>query len=124
MPCVPATSSRRSIPPRNVQLTSNWPMAPDSNRISATALSSSAIGWTSVSVWHRTSTGRLPLPTKLRMISMQWQPRSTIAPPPVSRPSQNHAECGPGCVSRERTQVTSPMAPPSTEAIALSVLGV
>ena len=27
---------------------------------------------------------------------MQWQPRSMIAPPPVSRPSQNHAECGPG----------------------------
>ena len=76
------------------------------------ALSSSAIGWTRVSVWHRTSTGRFPLPTKLRMISMQWQPRSMIAPPPVSRPSQNHALCGPGCVSRERTQVTSPTAPP------------
>ena len=30
------------------------------------------------------------------MISMQWQPRSMIAPPPVSRPSQNQAECGPG----------------------------
>ena len=27
---------------------------------------------------------------------MQWQPRSMIAPPPVSRPSQNQAECGPG----------------------------
>ena len=91
VPWVPATSSRRSIPPRNVQLTSNWPIAPDSNRMSAIALSSSAIGWTSVSVWHSTSTGRLPLPTKLRMISMQWQPRSMIAPPPVSRPSQNQA---------------------------------
>ncbi len=99
-------------------------MAPDSKRISAIALSSSSIGWTSVSVWHITSTGRLPLPTKLRMISMQWQPRSMIAPPPVSRPSQNQAECGPGWVSRERTQVTSPIAPLSTAAIALSVLGV
>ena len=114
VPCVPATSSRRSMPPRNVQLTSNWPMAPDSNRISAIALSSSAIGWTSVSVWHRTSTGRFPLPTKLRMISMQWQPRSMIAPPPVSRPSQNQALCGPGWVSRERTHVTSPIAPSRT----------
>ena len=27
---------------------------------------------------------------------MQWQPRSMIAPPPVRRPSQNQAECGPG----------------------------
>ena len=113
------------MPPRNVQLTSNWPIAPDSNRISAIALSSSSIGWTSVSVVHMTSTGRFPLPTKLRMISMQWQPRSMIAPPPVSRPSQNQALCGPGCVSRERTQVTSPeraLLRPS--ATALSVLGV
>ena len=111
------------MPPRNVQLTSNWPMAPDSKRISAIALSSSSIGWTSVSVWQRTSSGRLPLPTKLRMISMQWQPRSTIAPPPVSRPSQNHALWGPGCVSRERTQVTSPIAPPSTDRDGLERLG-
>ena len=59
------------MPPRNVQLTSNCPIAPDSKRMSAIALSSSAIGWTSVSVWHITSTGRLPLPTKLRAISMQ-----------------------------------------------------
>ena len=124
VPWVPATSSRRSIPPRNVQLTSNWPIAPDSKRMSAMALSSSAIGWTRVSVWHITSTGRFPLPAKLRMISMQWQPRSMIGPPPVSRPSQNHALWGPGCVSRERTQVTSPMAPPSTAAMALSVFGV
>ncbi len=29
------------------------------------------------------------------MISMQWHPRSMMAPPPVRRPSQNHAECGP-----------------------------
>ncbi len=64
VPWVPATSSRRSIPPRNVQLTSNWPMAPDSNRMSATALSSSAIGWTSVSVWQSTSSGRFPFPAK------------------------------------------------------------
>ena len=55
---------------------------------------------------------------------MQWQPRSMIAPPPVNRPSQNQAECGPGCVSRERTQVTSPIAPARTEANALSDLGV
>ncbi len=112
------------MPPRNVQLTSNCPIAPDSNRISAIALSSSSIGWTSVSVVHMTSTGRFPLPTKLRTISMQWQPRSMIAPPPVRRPSQNQALCGPGCVSRDRTQVTSPSAPCSTDATALSVLGV
>ena len=74
--------------------------------------------------WQRTSTGRTPLPTKLRMISMQWQPRSMIAPPPVRRPSQNQAECGPGWVSRERTQVTSPMAPSRTDRTALSVFGV
>jgi len=82
------------------------------------------MGCTKVSVVHSTSTGRFPLPTKLRMISMQWQPRSMIAPPPVSRPSQNQAECGPGCVSRERTQVTSPTVPACTAAIALSVFGV
>ena len=88
------------------------------------ALSSSAIGCTSVSVWHITSTGRFPFPTKLRTISMQWQPRSMIAPPPVSRPSQNQAECGPGCASRERTQVTSPTAPSRTARKALSDFGV
>jgi hypothetical protein len=44
VPSAPATSSRRSIAPRKVQLTSNWPSAPDSHRIIATALSSSAIG--------------------------------------------------------------------------------
>ncbi|HKG19707.1 MAG TPA: hypothetical protein VKB00_08210, partial [Candidatus Limnocylindrales bacterium] len=33
-----------------------------------------------MSVVHITSTGRLPLPTKFRMISIQWQPRSMIAP--------------------------------------------
>ena len=124
MPFVPATSSRRSMPPRKVQLTSNWPMAPDSKRMKATALSSSAMGWTSVSVWHITSTGRLPLPTKLRMISMQWQPRSMMAPPPVSRPSQNQALWGPGWASRERTHVTSPITPSWTERTDLSVLGV
>ncbi len=112
------------MPPRKVQLTSNWPVAPDSNRMSAIALSSSEIGWTRVSVVHMTSSGRFPLPTKLRMISTQWQPRSMIAPPPVSLPSQNHAECGPGCASRERTQVTSPIAPARADAIALSVFGV
>ena len=112
------------MPPRNVQLTSNWPIAPDSNRMSAMALSSSSIGWTSVSVWHSTSSGRFPLPAKLRMISMQWQPRSMIAPPPVNRPSQNQALCGPGCASRERTQVTSPSAPSCTDRTALRVLGV
>jgi len=124
VPCVPATSSRRSIPPRNVQLTSNWPIAPDSKRIRAIALSSSSIGWTRVSVVHITSTGRFPLPTKFRMISMQWQPRSMIAPPPVRRPSQNQALWGPGCVSRDRTHVTSPIAPPSTDLTALRVFGV
>ena len=47
-----------------------------------------------------------------------------MAPPPVSRPSQNQALCGPGCVSRERTHVTSPMAPALTDATALSSFGV
>ena len=88
------------------------------------ALSSAPMGWTSVSVWHMTSTGRLPLPTKQRPISMQWQPRSMMAPPPVRRWSQNQAECGPGCVSRARTQVTSPMAPSCTALMDLSDLGV
>ena len=87
------------------------------------ALSSSAMGWTRVSVWHSTSTGRLPLPTKLRMISMQWQPRSMMAPPPVSRPSQNHAEWGPGWVSRDRTQVMSPSAPARDRGDGLERLG-
>jgi hypothetical protein len=66
----------------------------------------------------------VPLPTKLRMISMQWQPRSMIAPPPVSRPSQNQA--------RMRSRVRLARADPrhvadraaSTDAIALSVFGV
>ena len=65
VPSVPATSSRRSMPPRKVQQTSNWPMAPYSNRISATALSSASIGWTSVSLQHMTSTGRFPLPDEV-----------------------------------------------------------
>jgi hypothetical protein len=63
VPSVPATSSRRSIPPRNVQLTSTWPIAPLSNLISAIALSSASIGCTRVSAQHITSTGRFPLPT-------------------------------------------------------------
>ena len=124
VPSVPATSSRRSIPPRKVQLTSNWPTAPLSKRISAIALSSASIGWTRVSFQHITSTGRFPLPTNDRTISMQWQPRSTMAPPPACPASQNQALCGPGCVSRLRTQSTSPTAPDRTEASALSVLGV
>ena len=45
------------MPPRNVQLTSNWPIAPDSKRISAIALSSASIGCTSVSAQHITSSG-------------------------------------------------------------------
>ena len=109
VPSVPATSSRRSMPPRNVQLTSNWPIAPLSKRISAIALSSASIGWTSVSVQHITSTGRFSLPMYERMISMQWQPRSTIGPPPACAASQNQALCGPGCVSRDRAQSTSPI---------------
>ena len=44
VPSVPATSSRRSMPPRNVHETSNWPTAPLSNRISAMALSSAWMG--------------------------------------------------------------------------------
>ena len=121
---MPATSSLRSIPPRKVQLTSNWPTAPLSKRIRAIALSSAAIGWTSVSFQHITSTGRFPLPTNECTISMQWQPRSTMAPPPACPASQNQALCGPGWVSRLRTQSTSPTAPDRVEAIALSVLGV
>ena len=124
VPSVPATSSRRSIPPRNVQLTSNWPIAPLSNLIRAIPLSSASIGWTSVSVQHMTSSGLLSLPTKLRTISMQWQPRSTIAPPPAWRASQNQALCGPGWVSRERAQVTVPICPARITLTALSVFGV
>ena len=124
VPSVPATSSRRSMPPRKVQLTSNWPMAPLSKRIRAIALSSASIGWTSVSAQHTTSNGRFSFPTKLRMISTQWQPRSTIAPPPARFASQNQALCGPGCVSRERAQVTCPIWPARTAAAALSVFGV
>ena len=92
--------------------------------MSAIALSSASIGWTSVSSQHITRTGRFSLPTKLRMISMQWQPRSTIAPPPAWAASQNQAEWGPGCVSRDRAHVTWPICPASTAPIALSVLGV
>jgi hypothetical protein len=124
VPSVPATSSLRSIPPRKVQLTSNWPTAPLSKRMMAIALSSASIGWTRVSAQHMTSTGRLPLPTNDRTISMQWQPRSTTAPPPACSASQNQALCGPGWVSRLRTQRTSPMAPERVEASAFRVLGV
>ena len=55
---------------------------------------------------------------------MQWHPRSTIAPPPACSASQNQAECGPGCVSRERAQVTSPIWPARTAATAFRVFGV
>jgi hypothetical protein len=58
------------------------------------------------------------------MISMQWQPRSITAPPPAWSASQNHAECGPGCVSRERAHVTAPICPACTAATAFSVFGV
>ena len=58
------------------------------------------------------------------MISMQWQPRSTIGPPPACAASQNQALCGPGCVSRERAQSTSPIWPACTDATAFSVFGV
>ena len=61
---------------------------------------------------------------KLRAISMQWQPRSTIAPPPESSVFQNQSLCGPGCVSRERTQSTLPIAPALTRPSAFSVFGV
>jgi len=62
VPSVPATSSRRSIPPRNVHETSNCPIAPDSKRIRQIALSSASIGCTRVSVQAMTSRGRFPLP--------------------------------------------------------------
>ncbi len=55
---------------------------------------------------------------------MQWQPRSTIAPPPAWFASQNQALWGPGCVSRERAHVTSPICPAWTAATAFSVFGV
>ena len=86
--------------------------------------SSASMGWTMVSAVHITSTGRTSLPTKLRMISMQWQPMSTMAPPPATCLSQNHALCGPGCVSRDRTHSTLPSAPSRTDASDFSVLGV
>ena len=47
-----------------------------------------------------------------------------MQPPPARCSSQNHALCGPGCASRERTQSTSPTAPARTDSIDLSVLGV
>ena len=40
--------------------------------------SSASIGWTWVAPQHTTSSGRTSLPTKLRPISMQWQPMSTM----------------------------------------------
>ena len=55
---------------------------------------------------------------------MQWQPRSTMHPPPACLASQNQALCGPGWVSRLRTHITSPIAPARTEATAFNVLGV
>ena len=42
----------------------------------------------------------------------------------VSASTQNQALCGPGCVSRERTQRTCPRAPALTEASDFRVLGV
>ena len=45
-------------------------------------------------------------------------------PPPACFSSQNHALCGPGCASRERTHSTSPTAPARTDSIDLSVFGV
>ena len=61
---------------------------------------------------------------KLRMISMQWQARSTMAPPPASVLSQNQALCGPEWVSRDRTQRILPSAPRLTAAMDFRVLGV
>ena len=55
---------------------------------------------------------------------MQWQPRSTIGPPPACAASQNQALCGPGCVSRERAQRTWPIWPARTAWSAFSVFGV
>ena len=75
------------------------------------AWSSASIGWTWVSPQQLTSTGRTSLPMKLRAISMQWQPRSMIAPPPESSLFQNQSLCGPEWVSRERTQRILPSAP-------------
>ena len=37
-----------------------------------------------------------------------------MQPPPAWSASQNHALCGPGCVSRLRTHMTSPIAPAPT----------
>ena len=61
---------------------------------------------------------------RLRKAARMSIAATDIGPPPVSRPSQNHAECGPGCVSRERTQVTSPRAPSRTAFTALRDFGV
>ena len=90
MPCVPATSSRRSMPPRNVQLTSNWPIAPDSNLISAIALSSSSIGWTSVSVVHITDDRPVPLAHEvaddLDAVAAEVDDRAAAGQPAVPEP--------------------------------------
>ena len=64
------------------------------------------------------------MPTKLRPISMQWQPMSTMAPPPEISFVQNQSLCGPGCASRERAQRTRPIAPLRTDSRAFSVFGV
>ena len=93
--------------------------------MSAIALSSSAIGWTSVSVWHMTSTGRFVLADEvaddLDAVAAEVDDRPAAGQPAVPEPG---ASADPGCVSRDRTQVTSPIAPAWTEATALSVLGV
>ena len=70
------------MPPRKVQLTSNWPIAPLSNRMSEMALSSASMGWTSVSAQQS-----LDRPVRLadeRADDLDAvAPRSTIAPPPA-----------------------------------------
>ena len=82
------------------------------------------MGFTRVSAQHITSTGFTPLPIKLRPISIQWQPMSTMAPPPDCSESQNQSLCGPGWASRERVHSTLPSAPRCTEANDFKVLGV
>ena len=124
VPSVPITSSRKSKPPLNVQLTSNCPMAPFSYFTSPMAWSSASIGFTCVSAQHITSMGLISFPIYDLEISTQWQPRSNIQPPPACSISQNQSLWGPGCVSRDFAHKILPTAPSFTDWLALMNLGV
>ena len=95
IPSVPITSSLKSMPPRNVQETSNYPIALFSYFTKPMAGSTTLMGLTCVSAQYITSKGCISLAIKFLDILMQWQPRSNIAPPQALFMSQNQSECGP-----------------------------